>query len=372
MAPVNVQWLASQEGQQAIEDLRGVDPLKARRVVPNLGADQIAAALTQAAHRPSDFPLPLVTVDGIQQATPIEVALRRAERLRASGARRVVDAGCGIGVDSWAFSRVGLEVLAYESDPLTAQIAQANNPDIEVITADVTTTDLPDGVLYVDPARRRKHADEAGRPVRINDPAQWSPPWPWVLEQTAVRPVVARVRPGLRGLPVGAEWHCTSVDRHLVDATLWFGDLADTDRRASVRHRGDWHEVYGPPAPATIGDPAGHILDPDPAIVRSGLVSNAAALLGGRMLDPDLAFITCDQPTAWVGRSATVLEEVGFRDVKNAAARHSIRRVTVWSRGFDTPPRFGLREGADGVVVAARMGPERTARAWLAHLDRQP
>lgn len=359
MTAGDVEWLASADGQATIEALRDVDPLRARAAFPDLPADRVAAALTQARHKPPDFPLPLVTVDGIQQATPLPVAQRRAMRL-AETDTRVIDAGCGIGLDAWAFTRAGLHVTAFERDPQTAAVARANG--IEVQIGDVTTADLPDAPIYVDPARRRAHQDATGRPVRVRDPQQWSPPWSWVQRNAAV----ARVAPGLRDLPDAAEWHCSSINRSLVDATLWMPPRARVDRRASVLRDGVWHELTGPPAEVAAGPALEYLLDPDPAIVRSGLVSNAAVECHGMLLDPHLAFITTAHPPApWLGRAMRVLEEVPLKQVRAACRRHDLNRVTVWSRGFERPPDLGLPQGQDGIVVAARLGPRRVARAWV-------
>lgn len=352
---MTIAWLASDAGQATIEQLRGVDPLRARALFADLSTEQITAALTQARHKPPGHPLRLVTNEGIQQATPIEVALRRARRL-AERTEAVVDAGCGIGVDSWAFQQAGLQVLAFEQDPTTAEIARANG--IDVTTADVMATDLPDIPVYVDPARRRAHAATDGRPIRVFDPAQWRPPLEWVLEHASV----ARVAPGLREIPDAAEWHCSSIGRTLVDATLWLGEWAATSRRASVLHEGVWHELTGPVRPAEIGPVQEYLVDPDPAIVRTGLISNLCA----ELVDPDLAFLTTPHPPpAWWGRAMRVLAEVPLREVRATCRGLGMSRVTVWARGFDKVPPLGLREGRDGVVVLARTGQERTTRAWV-------
>lgn len=351
---MDIQWLASAAGQATIEGLRGVDPLRARALFPRLTPEQVSAALSQATHKPVGFPLPLVTAEGIQQATPLEVAQRRAARV-ALTQDTVIDAGCGIGVDAWAFQQAGLQVIAFEQDPVTAQIARANG--IDVTCADVTSVRLPAGCMYVDPARRKTHRHTHGQAIRTHHPAQWQPPWDWVVQHAQV----ARVAPGLREISDGAEWHCSSINRGLVDATLWFAPLDEVDRRASVLHDGVWHELTGPPAPAVLGL-GEYIVDPDPAIVRTGLVSN----LGGRLLDSKLAFVTFDeQPPAWMGRCMRVLDEVPMKQVRSTCQRLGVERVTVWSRGFDPVPRLGLREGRDAIVVLARMGPGRVARAWV-------
>lgn len=354
-----IDWLASPAGQATIEALRGVDPLRARAQFPDLSADQVAAALTQARHKPADFPLRLVTADGIQQATPLAVAQRRAARLARTDAA-VVDAGCGIGLDAWAFAQAGLRVTAFERDPQTAAVGRANGIDVRI--GDVTTAELPDLPIYVDPARRRTHQDVTGRPLRVRDPEQWSPPWSWVRAHAAI----ARVAPGFRGVPEGAEWHCSSIARSLVDATIWTPPRAQVDRRASVLHDGVWHELTGPAAAVDSGQALDYLLDPDPAIVRAGLVSNAAQECAGTLIDPQLAFVTSNhQPAGWLGRGMQILDEVPLKQARAACRSHGLERVTVWSRGFDRPPDVGLPQGQEGIVAAARLGPHRVARAWV-------
>ena len=63
---------------------------------------------------------------GLEQATRPEVADHHASRFLEAGVRRVIDLGCGIGSDSMAFARAGLEVVAVDVDPATAAVAQAN------------------------------------------------------------------------------------------------------------------------------------------------------------------------------------------------------------------------------------------------------
>lgn len=365
---VDVSWLTSEEGREAIAALADVDPLHARSRFPHLRPDQINAALSQARHRPPDFPLSLVTVDGVQQASPVAVAQRRAQRLAESGVTTVIDAGCGIGMDSWAFARAGLRVLAYELDPTTADVARANlaGLDVEVVTGDATASPLPPGALYVDPARRRTHQDAAGRPLRIRDPEQWRPAWSWVVDQARHRQVVARIRPGFRDVPEQAEWHCSSIGRRLVDATVWFPPLARTASRASVHDGGSWHELSTPVAQAAAGPVGRYVIDPDPAIVRAGLVTNAAHLADGHLLDPYLAFVTCDTTApAWLGRCMEVVEQVHLKGIGTACRRRGWRTATLWARGFQRPPDIGVPPGNDAVVVAARLGASRSSVAWL-------
>jgi hypothetical protein len=364
-----VAWLVTGQGREAIRALTGVDPLRAGSILPGLDRDRLAAALTQARHRPADYPLPLVTVDGVQQASPPEVAIRRAHRVAASGVRTVIDAGCGIGMDAWAFAHAGLQVIAFEVDPPTAQIARVNlaGLDVDLRCEDVTVHPLPDGLLFVDPARRQRHQDSRGRPIRVHDPEQWRPAWSWVMQQVdSGRAVVVRTRPGQRDVPEAAEWHCSSMGRRLVDATAWFPPLAQTGRRASVHDAHGWHELSGPPLAAVTGPASRYIVDPDPAIVRSGLVMNAAAVTRSHLLDDRLAFFTCaDPPPSWVGRSMRVIQQVPLKQVRTACRQHGLNSATVWARGFQKVPDIGVPHGQDAIVVAARLGDRRTSTAWI-------
>ena len=83
--------------------------------------DQAAAVLDQVALRrravaklgPRAENL-FLTADGLEQATRWPVAARRAARLAATGATRVADVGCGLGVDALALPDAGLHATAGE------------------------------------------------------------------------------------------------------------------------------------------------------------------------------------------------------------------------------------------------------------------
>ncbi|MCB0922526.1 MAG: hypothetical protein KDC08_12030, partial [Actinobacteria bacterium] len=87
---------------------------------------------------------------------------------------------------------------------------------------------------------------------------------------------------------------------------------------------------------------------------------------GGHLLDTRLAFITChERPPAWVGRGMEVLEQTTLKRIAATCRRHDIESATVWARGFDSIPRTGLREGRQGIIVAARVGDARRSIAWV-------
>jgi len=60
-----------------------------------------------------------------------------------------------------------------------------------------------------------------------------------------------------------------------------------------------------------------------------------------------------------------VLEQTALKRIAATCRRHGIESATVWARGFDSIPRTGLREGRQGIIVAARVGDERRTTVWV-------
>ena len=117
---------------------------------------------------------------GLEQATRPEVADHHASRFLRAGVHKVVDLACGrIGSDSIAFVRAGLDVVAVDVDPETAEVARASLAGrAEVICADANEVAeeliRPGVAVFCDPARRNDH----GRVWRLED---FEPRWSTVM-----------------------------------------------------------------------------------------------------------------------------------------------------------------------------------------------
>jgi SAM-dependent methyltransferase len=175
------------------------------------------------------------TRDGLEQASRPSVAGHHARRFVAAGVRRVIDLGCGIGSDALAFADAGLEVIAVEIEPHTAEVARANLAGrAEVITGDAeelagTLINNDDGV-FLDPARRTT----AGRLWRTED---FTPRWSFVtglLDGT--RTTGVKLGPALphREIPAGVEAEWVSDHGETVEVGLWSGAGSEPDRRAAL------------------------------------------------------------------------------------------------------------------------------------------
>lgn len=313
----------------------------------------------------SDAAVLLFTSDAVEQATRATVSTRRASRLAASGARSVLDLGCGAGADLIALARAGLDVTGVERDPVTAAVAAANVEALgltdraRVIQADATEVSL-DGydAAFCDPGRRA-----GGR--RVFDPDAYSPPWSFVLALAARIPrTTVKVAPGIdhERIPADAEAEWVSERGEVVEAAVWFGPLARAPRRATLLPNSA--ELTGSgERTADVGTVGGYLYDPDGAVVRSHLVAELADQIDGKLLDPTIAYLTTETPHETVYARSYRIEAVlpfGVKRLRAELARRGVGRVEIKKRGSAvTPeqlrPQLKLAGPGSATVVLTRV-----------------
>jgi SAM-dependent methyltransferase len=311
----------------------------------------------------------LFTADTLEQAGRPALAARRAARLLAEGVETVADLGCAAGTDTIALARAGARVVAVDRDPVARELTRLNAAalgltGVEVLGADVVdlVAAAADGrvagcdAAVLDPARR-----SGGR--RQLDPDRWSPPWSTVaalLER--VPTAVVKVAPGLDHdrVPAGVEAEWVSVGGSIVEALLWGSAVSRTWRRATLVRGAEVLELSADddPGPAPTGPVRGWLHEPDPALIRSGLMSLVAAGLGANLLDPTIAYLTSDgrADSPWVS-SYCVREMLPFnlKKLKALLRTRGIGRVVVKKRGSPIEPETLARRlrgpGSDSAVV---------------------
>ena len=373
--------------------LGAADPLAAAAALRRHGvpADLAAAALTQAELRRRavakfgpDAARMFFTRAGLEQATRVPVADRRAARLSAAGVRSVADLGCGIGADTLAFARAGIRVLAVEADPPTASVAAANAAVlglaglVEVRCADARAADLS-GVdaVFCDPARRRGTG-------RVFDPRAWSPSWDFVAALPGRVPAtVLKLAPGTDHalIPAGAEAEWVSVDGDVVEAAFWCGPLASAARRATLlpAWAGTWAGQAGQrswagltgsgAATAPVGPVRRYLYEPDGAVVRAHLVAEFAVTVDGNLADADIAYVYTDTAADTpFGRRYEVLDVLPFsvKRLRAVLRERGTGRLTVKKRGSPVDPdqlRTAMRLSgtAEATVVLTRVAGAPTA-----------
>ncbi|MBT0767897.1 SAM-dependent methyltransferase [Kineosporia sp. J2-2] len=319
-------------------------------------SDLVAAALTQsrlrAAARAKFGPFAegmLFTPTGLEQATRLPVAARHAQRFAAAGVQRVGDLGCGIGADSMALATLDREVVAVEKDEVTAAVATVNLrhwPEAVVRHEDAMTTRI-DGLdgAFLDPARR----EASGR--RLLDPRTGNPPLSFVRELAGRLPAVGmKTAPGVphHMVPDDTEAQWVSVDGDVVECGLWFG----TVRREGIRRSalvldssGGGAEIndssMADTVPAEVGRVGQFLYEPDGAVIRAGLVAAVANQIGGRLVDPTIAYITSDRiEHTPLARVYAVDDVFGFqlKSLRTYLRDRGVGRLTIKKRGTAVEP----------------------------------
>ena len=314
----------------------------------------------------------LFTTAGLEQATRLSVAALHAGRFRDAGLTRVADLGSGIGADALAMASLDVEVTAVELDEVTAALAAYNLAPFStasVVNADATAFDLDgfDGV-WLDPARRSN-----GR--RLNDPADWTPSLDFAFGLASRLPVGVKLGPGIDRdlIPADCEAQWVSVDHEVVELGVWFGALAreGVGRAALVIVNGRSSELTaeGDSADVEAGSLGEFVYEPDGAVIRARLIGDLGRQIQGRMLDPQIAYLTADEAVATPFASCfRVRETFAFdeRTLKRELAARGIGVLEIKKRGVDIDPavlrkRLALKGDESATLIVTRVGDRRIA-----------
>ncbi len=368
----DLDFLASDAGQSVLTELaqNNLDDAQTLKLLTHLrrtlSPEQASAALTMARLRQkatakfgeAAYQM-FFTEEALQQASDPLVCRYRAQNYHAP---LMIDACCGIGTDTLAFAQAeGVRhIVGYDMDAVRIAIARYN-AGILGIPASFEVRDvvapLSADVIFFDPARR-----DDGR--RIFHPERYIPPLSTLNHWQASR-IVAKLSPGidldhLKSYVGGVEF--ISVQGQLKEALLIIGDDF-TDRRAVLlthEHTLTWQRAT--PPDVTIDAPRRWLVEPDPALIRAGLVEDAAEAFHGALLDPDIAYFTTDKKpvSPWV-RSWEILDWLPFqlKRLKAYLRERGIGRLTIKKRGFPMSPeeiaaRLKLKGEGEAVLVFTR------------------
>ena len=351
---------------------RRLDPEQARKALEQRDLRQRAQG--RLAHAATL----LLTKKGLEQATRAVVASERAAWISNRMPRALVlDATSGVGSDSLAIAQRGLRLLSADHDPVHAKCVRENllraGFPAHVVIAAAEHPPINHDVIILDPDRRSGSQ-------RLGDPEQWSPPLSTCLRLAAgVSGACIKLAPALdlSRLPpiphsLQHSWQWTSADGDLVEVTLWTGLLAtsDHDRRVLVLANQQAPTLYtGTPIPdfhltAEEARQVAFISEPDPALIRSGLLSRFAKAGNLTPLGPAIAYLGSKEPPTstpliktWRVRASSSADR---KRVRAMLREHDIGELVVKKRGHPKSAAELVREyrsggSGSGILIVARL-----------------
>ncbi|MGD0173294.1 MAG: class I SAM-dependent methyltransferase [Anaerolineales bacterium] len=309
------------------------------------------------------------TREGLEQASAEPLSRHRAARFR--GLERIADLGCGIGGDTLALAERA-PVWAVDRDELRLRMAQENlrayapiRP-VRFLLADLLRPALSTAArkgmaFFCDPSRRKDSR-------RVFSVRRYGPPLAEIvrLYGEGDAALCVKISPGVRWEEIEeepCEVEFVSFEGELREAVLWYGPLRTAIRRATILPA-DATMTETEPSSDAISPPRAVLYEPDPSLLRAGLVRQLAARLGAARIDPEIAYLTADEfhPTPWA-RAYRIEEAMpfGLKRLRQWLRARGVGRVTVKKRGSPLEPddlerQLKLRGGKSRILFLTKVG----------------
>jgi hypothetical protein len=311
----------------------------------------------------------LFSRNGLEQASRWPVAQYHAARFK--GFRSITDLGCGIGIDSLAFSEAGLKTTSVEQDEETWRLAKTNlQGAANVILGQAETHNIDTEAVWFDPARRDLTGSHRSR--KMLAASDFSPSLELVFDELSRRPGGAKLAPGFPHelIPENLEANWVSHQRELVELSLWSVEQARAGRRfATMLLETGPLEFTGEIISGQVAELGKFVFEPDPALIRSGLLGAFAEHQGLGLIAKDIAYLSGSSKleSPWL-RSYPVLEQlpIDTKILRNRLAELGIGILEIKKRGIDIEPeklRRELKLKGEGAatLILTRVGDARRA-----------
>lgn len=291
---------------------------------------------TKFSHADSMF----FTRAGLEMASGEIVSRYRAKRFGKFD--RVADLCCGIGGDSIGLASISNlhSLISVDLDPLHLELAKLNlaayNARADFIQADLAKEKPPRADAYFfDPSRRAAHK-------RIFSVKDYQPPLA-LIESLSPKSVGVKISPGVKMSEIenyDCEVEFVSVEGELKEAALWFGDLNTIRRRATLL-RPDHDPLHltedlSLVSPLSISSPLSFLYEPDPSVLRTGLVTTLARQIDAQQIDADISYLTSQRLTATPWARVFFIEAAmpfSQKRLREKLRSMNVGRVTIKKRG---------------------------------------
>ncbi|MDR3636098.1 MAG: class I SAM-dependent methyltransferase [Isosphaeraceae bacterium] len=282
---------------------------------------------------------------GLEQATPEPVARYKARRFAGEN---VVDLCSGIGGDALALGVEALVTCVDADDGMCRRLRW--NAGVYEVSDRVNESQaqarefpiVPASLVHADPDRR------ANGPRRAQSLSDYEPDLGFLLSlASTTRGGAIKLGPAsdfashFGEKPVEIE--LISLGGECKEATVWYGSLASCRRRATALPSGatwsDRHHLAGAPVPCS--EVQRWVFDPDPALLRSGLLESFAAAHELTRVAPGVGYLTgpsrLDSPfvSAFEVRETLPLD---LRRLKRVLAERKLGPLEIKVRGLSLRP----------------------------------
>ena len=317
----------------------------------------------------------LFTEQGAQQATSWKLAKYHATKFKAFN--KVADLCCGIGVDLINIAKEKEQVYAIDLDADILKIAKYNCKsqnlnNIKFISGKAEEFNQQVDAIFIDPDRR------PGRNRRIA-PEEYSPPFSKIMELRNICPNIAvKLSPAIDyirlNLPIDSTLEFVSENGTLKEILLCMGDLAteNCERKAVLLPTN--LTLQNSNAKIKITEIQKYLFEPDPAIIRAGLVQEMGNKIGYNLIDSKLALLTGSHILQSEFGKVFEVEEImkfDLKKVRKYVRENKIGELIIKTRGFpESVERFRkkiklkgkksvvmfiLRKGDDHIIVFAQI-----------------
>ncbi len=299
-------WVASAEGRELVESATQLDletPAAHARLRKRWTREKVRVAieLVTARRRASakfERALDLIVDnEGVEQATSARVASSKANRFKALHPDRIIDLCAGIGGDTMGLALVA-PVLAVDRDPVRAWMA-GQNAGTDSRAARAESWVESGHLVHIDPARRVEAKEQPGQGRLRTWGVRSSDPGLDFLRELANRSrgLAVKLGPGedFDELPdqEATEIEVIAERGRLVQAVWWHGDLALSPGFRRATDIDSELSLCAQPEPVRTAsvDPIHYLLEPHPALERTGLLGTVANPLGLSELAPGLGLL---------------------------------------------------------------------------------
>ncbi len=381
--------LTTEEGRRLLAEVEGMRSIRPADLVrlrkaaaPGIvaAAVRLSMARRKAAEKFGRGDRMWVEATGVEQSTAEPVARHKAARF--GPCPLVVDLCAGIGGDAIAMAATS-RVLAVDLDLgmcrriLWNATAYDVGDRILAVRARAERFAIPRGAwVHLDPDRR------AGRDRRARAIEDYAPgPSSWESIVRSVPGGAIKLSPAAdfaRHFPgPGYEIELISLRGECKEATVWFGEPASCLRRATRLPEGvTWTDRdAGAPGFAEVSPLSSWIYEPDPSLIRAGLLDGFARAHGLSRVAHGVDYLTSADPIVTPFLAAFAVCDVSSMDPKHLRRmieRHRVGTLEIKVRGADVSPealRARLKPRGDESATLLIVGGAGPACAVLARRE---